>query len=155
MTAVFNPPLGSDDVEQVARALPLQAARLSRLFLRHGRTSLSRSEAGMLATLSAGPRRISELAELEGLAQPTTTLMVKRLDEHGWVTRERRSADGRVVVVSVTDAGRRVLEDVRAHYRTVLRRRMAEMSDDQVRALVAATAALGPLIEALQKGEPA
>ena len=155
MTAVLDSALGSDDTERVARALPLQAARLSRLFLRHARTSLSRTEAGVLATLSAAPRTISELAELEGLAQPTTTLMVKRLEECGCVTRERRSADARVVVVSVTDAGRSMLEEVRGQYRAVLRRRMVEMSDEQVRALVAATEALVPLIEALQRGERA
>jgi DNA-binding MarR family transcriptional regulator len=42
---------------------------------------LSRTEVGLLNTLSTGPRRITELAELEGLAQPTMTSLVKQLEQ--------------------------------------------------------------------------
>ena len=58
----------------------------------------------MLRTLTDAPRRITDLAELEGLAQPTMTLLVQRLEQRGWVERKRDSDDGRVVLVSLTDA---------------------------------------------------
>ena len=81
------------------------------------------------------------------------TLMVKRLVERGWVARERDAADGRAVLVSLTDEGAAVLEDVRADYRSALRGHLAAMSDEQVAALMTATTALQTLIDALQQGD--
>ena len=98
----------------VASELLPHAALLTRLVIRQMTGPLTRTEAGMLNTLSDGPRRITELAELEGLAQPTTTLLVKRLEDRGWVAREREPGDGRVVLVRRTDAGAAALDAFRA-----------------------------------------
>jgi DNA-binding MarR family transcriptional regulator len=150
------PPLHTDRtqaIEEVAASLMPRASLVTRLLLRQTRRRVSRSEAGILAALSAGPRRITELADLEGLAQPTTTLLVKRLEERGWASRERDAADGRVVLVSLTDAGATTLEELRADYRGALRDHLLAMSDDEVAALMTATTALQRLIEALQQGE--
>ena len=54
---------------------------------------VSKYAAPWAATLSDGPRRITELAELEGLAQPTTTILVKQLERQGLVRRERQADD--------------------------------------------------------------
>ena len=108
---------------------------------------MSRTDAGVLNTLVAAPRRITELAELEGLAQPTMTLLVQRLEQRGWVTRERRADDGRVVLVSLTEAGSATLERFRAEVGAALRVHMDAMSDEQVAALEAATEALGSLAD--------
>jgi DNA-binding MarR family transcriptional regulator len=123
---------------------------VTRLVLRRAPQRISRSEAGVLAALTGGPRRITALAELEGHAQPTITQLVKRMEERGWVARERDPADGRVVLVSLTAAGEATLEEVRASYRTVLRAHLAAMPDEQIAALVAATEALAGLVESLQ-----
>jgi DNA-binding MarR family transcriptional regulator len=136
----------------VAEALPHRAARLNRLLWRHSDGSLSRTEAGVLSTLSDGQRRVTELADLEGLAQPTITVLVGKMESAGLVQRERDPSDGRVVLVSITKAGRVALERLRAQYRKVLHERMASMPDDEVAALRAATDALGALVEALQQG---
>jgi len=130
-----------------------RASLAVRLMLRRSRRRVSRSEAGVLSAASSGPRRITELAEIEGVAQPTMTLLVKRLEERGWVTRERDPADGRVVLVSLTEAGATVLDELRADYRGALREHMLAMSDEEVAALVTATTALHTLNEALQHGE--
>jgi DNA-binding MarR family transcriptional regulator len=104
----------------------------------------------VLSTLSEAPQRITALADLEGLAQPTVTIMVKRLEERGWVARDRDSFDGRVVVVSITQEGRDALECFREQYRCLLRERMATMDDAQIAELVRATEALAGMVEALQ-----
>jgi DNA-binding MarR family transcriptional regulator len=143
----------SEAIDAVANALVPAASRVTRLLLRRATQRISRSEAGLLSALSAGPRRITELADLEGHAQPTITLLVKRMEERGWVTRERDPADGRVVLVSLNDAGRDALEDVRASYRAALRGRLVAMSDEEIAALTTATAALEALIDALQQGD--
>ena len=143
----------SRTIDTISGALVPAASRLTRLLLRRSPQRISRSEAGLLSSLSGGPRRITELADLEGHAQPTMTLLVKRLEERGWVARRRDPADGRVVLVSLTDAGAVALEDVRAAYRTVLRDHLAAMSDEQIAALLTATEALETLLSALQQGD--
>jgi DNA-binding MarR family transcriptional regulator len=140
-------------VDAVATALIPAASRVTRLLLRRAPQGVSRSEAGVLGALSRGPRRITELADLEGHAQPTMTLLVKRLEERGWVARDRDPADGRVVLVSLTGPGTAALEDLRAAYRTVLRDHLAALPDEQIAALQIATEALESLLDALQQGE--
>jgi DNA-binding MarR family transcriptional regulator len=112
-----------------------------------------RSEAGVLGTLARGPRRITDLAELEGLAQPTMTLLVKRLEERGWVAREQDVADRRAVLVALTPTGEAALEAIRTGYRAVLQRHLDAMSSEEIGALTTATEALGHLIDALQRGD--
>jgi DNA-binding MarR family transcriptional regulator len=137
-------------IDEVAESLLRRASLATRLLLRESRRRLARSEAGVLATLSAGPRRVTDLAEVEGLAQPTMTLIVKRMEQRGWLARERDAADGRAVVISLTDEGATVLAELRADYRAALRDRMGAMTDEQVEGLMTATAALQDLIDALQ-----
>jgi DNA-binding MarR family transcriptional regulator len=113
---------------------------------------LSRTELGLLSTLSGGPRRITELAELERLKQPTMTVLVQRLEQQGLVSRERHANDGRVVLVNLTPAGSVALEDCRAQARAALSAYLAEMPDEQVEALAAATETLAHLVTVLQRG---
>jgi DNA-binding MarR family transcriptional regulator len=141
-------------VAAISASLVPRASLATRLLVGRSRRRIARSEAGLLAALSAGPRRITELADLEGLAQPTITLIVKRLEQRGWLARERDAADRRAVLVSLTDAGARALDELRADYRGALRGHLDAMSDQQVADLMTATAALGDLIDALQRGEP-
>jgi hypothetical protein len=63
----------SSRIEYVSTQLPQRATALSRLLAKQVNSELSRTEAIVLNTLRDDPRRITELAELEGLAQPTTT----------------------------------------------------------------------------------
>lgn len=141
-------------IERIAAELLPRASQLTRLVIRQLRRDVSRTEGGILGTLSAGPRRITELAELEGLAQPTMTLLVKRLEQRGWVVRAREAGDGRVVLISLTECGGRALEGFRADYRAVLAERMQAMSEGRLAELETAAAALGELIEGLQREAP-
>jgi DNA-binding MarR family transcriptional regulator len=140
-------------IDEVASTLAPRASLAMRLLLRRSGKQVSRSEAGLLSVLGRGPRRITELAQYEGLAQPTTTLLVKRMEERGWVARERDPEDGRAVLVSLTEAGATALDELRAEYRGALRDHMLAMSDEEVVALVTATTALQTLIDALQQGD--
>jgi len=149
------PDRGSDRarrIEYVSTQLLARAQVLARLLAKQVDSELSRTEATMLNTLSGGPRRITELAECEGLAQPTTTLLVKRLEEMGLVRRERQADDGRVVLVSLEPAGIEALDDFRAQFMALLRTDLATTTtDEQIAALVIATEALESLINVLQQ----
>jgi DNA-binding MarR family transcriptional regulator len=141
----------SQQAEYVSSQLLALSGSLVRLLAKQLHGPLSRSEAGVLNTASGTPRRITELAELEGLAQPTTTLLVKRLEQHGLVTRERQADDGRVVLVKLTDAGIAALEDYRAQASAALGKYLTEMPDSRIEQLAAATKTLAQLVTALQQ----
>jgi DNA-binding MarR family transcriptional regulator len=140
----------ADRIDYVAGHLLPNAALLTRLLAKQSRGEISRTEAGVLYTLTGAPRRITELAELEGLAQPTMTLLVQRLEQQGWVKRERDPDDGRVVLISVTEAGRTTLEEFRAQVGESLRVHMDAMTNEQLAALAAATQTLASLVDVVQ-----
>src|SRR5246127_1854685 len=141
----------SRQLDYVASELLPGAAILTRLLIKEAGGELSRTEVGLLRAISTGPRRITELAELEGLAQPTITILIKQLEEKGLVTRTRQSGDGRVVLVGLTDSGNVALEHYRGRLRAVLGGYLAEIADEQVAALATATETLAQLVDVLQQ----
>ena len=144
-------PARSEQIDYVSSELLPRAALLTRLLVRQLGGELSRTEIGLLKTLGGGSRRITELAELEGLAQPTITILIKQLEEKGLVTRTRQPGDGRVVLVDLTDSGHVALEHYRGRLRDVLGGYLAEIADEQVAALATATETLAQLVEVLQQ----
>ena len=144
-------PARPEEIDYVLSELLPRAALLTRLLVRQLGGELSRTEIGLLKTLRGGSRRITELAESEGLAQPTITLLIKQLEEKGLVTRTRQSRDGRVVLVTVTESGNVALEDYSRRLRAVLGGYLAEIADEQVEALASATETLTQLAEVLQQ----
>lgn len=142
----------SEQIDYVSGQLLARAALLARLLTKQLGGELSRTEAGVLNTLDDGPRRVTELAELEGLAQPTMTHLVKQLEKRALVRRDRHAGDGRVVLVSVTDSGKAALRGFRDEVQIALRSYLAEMSDEQVEALSTTADALQALIGLLQRG---
>src|SRR6201985_2803286 len=109
-----------EQIDYVSSELLPRAALLTRLLVRQLGGELSRTEMGLLKSLGGGSRRITELAELEGLAQPTITILIKQLEGKGLVTRTRQPGDGRGVLVGLTDGGNVALEHYRGRLRAVL-----------------------------------
>lgn len=139
-------------IDLIATTLGSRASRLTRLLVRSsGPHELSRTETGVLLTLLDGPRRITELAATEALAQPTVTQLVDKLQRRGLVARERSGDDGRVVLVVISAQGREQLEALRARSREVMRGTLKGLSDEQLGELVAAAETLGRLVETLQE----
>jgi DNA-binding MarR family transcriptional regulator len=62
----------------------------------------------------AGRQPVTRLAELEQVSAPAITKMVSALESAGLARRERSETDRRVVFVSATPVGRRLLERGRA-----------------------------------------
>ena len=141
----------AERIDYVSSQLLPGVALLTRLLVRQLGGTWSRTEVSLLNTLSYGPRRITELAEFERLAQPTMTHVVKRLEQRGVVTRQRQADDGRVVLVELTEAGIAAVEDFRAQASAALGAGLAEMPDDQVQALAVATETLAQLVTVLQQ----
>jgi DNA-binding MarR family transcriptional regulator len=151
-TGTISPTERVAQVDYVAEHLLSRAALLVRLLVKqvHSR-EISRTEMEVLGILTEGPRRITELTELEGIAQPTMTLLVRRLQEKGWVQREGLPDDGRVVMISITDAGSTAQQKLRAQFLTAMRGDLQELSDQQLEELSAATETLSSFVDDLQQ----
>jgi DNA-binding MarR family transcriptional regulator len=92
--------------EALGEALYTIAAGIIR---RRSRT-LSLTGLSTLATLDyTGPRRLTDLALAEEITQPSMTSLVTQLEQLGLAERRRDPADARVVLVSITRAGRQLL----------------------------------------------
>jgi DNA-binding MarR family transcriptional regulator len=142
----------AERIDYVAEHLLSRAAVLVRLLVRQVRSrEISRTEMEVLSILTDGPRKITELAELEGIAQPTMTLLVKRLQEKGWVQREGLPDDGRVTMISLTKAGSTAQQKFRAQFLAALRADLQELSDQQLEELSAATETLSSFVDDLQQ----
>jgi DNA-binding MarR family transcriptional regulator len=82
--------------------------------------------------------RITELATAELVAQPTMTVLVRRLEHEGLVERTPDPIDARAVRVALTDAGRDELAAVRARRAAILAERLDQLDPDALAALAAA-----------------
>jgi DNA-binding MarR family transcriptional regulator len=140
-------------LNEVAAALPLRVAALNRLFLRHTTVDVTRTEASVMSAISTGPRRITELAVFAGVTQPAITLLVNRLQERGWATRESDPDDRRAVRVALTPAGAETFEQLQEEYRARLHQEMASLGDEEIAVLAKATEVIDLLIAQMEEGE--
>jgi DNA-binding MarR family transcriptional regulator len=141
----------AEAIDLIATTLLRRSSLLMRLLTSFGTRSLSRTEAGLLLTLLDGPKRITDLAETEALAQPSVTKLVDKLQQRGFVMRERSVDDGRVVLVSISPEGREQVEASRIQVQDLMRETVEELSDGELADLVAASETMGRMIEALQQ----
>ena len=134
------------DTRELAAALGPRVARLVRLLIIEA-GSVSRTQLSVLASLRDGPHRVTALAELERVAQPSMTALVSRLEDAGWVTREPDPTDGRVVNVAITPAGLETLDRHTTARAEALAARLAALAPEERAALAAALPALDSLID--------
>ncbi|MFH7340330.1 MarR family winged helix-turn-helix transcriptional regulator [Streptomyces sp. KHY 26] len=108
---------------------------------------LSFTAASTLARLEReGPVRLTLLAAAEGVAQPSMTQLVQRLERQDLVMRVGDAVDGRVTLIAISDAGREVLAARRRSRDARLAELMAALPDDDQRALADAMRVVAPLV---------
>ncbi|OIJ64366.1 MarR family winged helix-turn-helix transcriptional regulator [Streptomyces mangrovisoli] len=119
------------------------------------RRGMSFTAAATLGRLEReGPVRITALAAAEGVAQPSMTQLVQRLENQGLAARISDPDDGRVTLVAVTDAGREVLTELRHARKERLVQFMAALTEDERQALGSAVDTALPLVRRMVQ-EPA
>jgi DNA-binding MarR family transcriptional regulator len=111
--------------------------------VRRAPRDLTITSAATLATLDrTGPRRITDLAAIEGVTQPAMTVLVRVMEESGLVERRGDPSDKRVTLVWLTEAG---ASYVRTRHRKGVQafaRLIDQLTDDEFDALMAALPAL-------------
>ena len=107
------------------------------------REELSLTAASTLRRLErSGPHRLCELYAPEGVTQPAMTQLVTRLEKEGLAARSSDPADGRAVVVSITDAGRDAVARRREGRARALGELLADLGDEDRAAILAVLPAL-------------
>ncbi|MDO8108463.1 MarR family transcriptional regulator [Isoptericola sp. b441] len=131
----------SDDAARLATAFGLLARQL-----RPVRGELSLGHFSTLASLERhGPQRIGDLARVERTSAPVMTRIVNVLERRELVARAVSEQDRRVVEVTITAAGLRLVEEVRAERADAVTLLLAGLTDSEREALAGAVEALEAL----------
>ncbi len=114
--------------------------------VRRSPRELSLTGSATLATLDRTvPRRITDLAVIEGVTQPAMTVLVRVMEESGLVERRSDPSDKRVTLVALTEAGASYVRARRRSGVDAFVRLIDKLTGDQVESLMAALPALGQL----------
>jgi DNA-binding MarR family transcriptional regulator len=103
-----------DVPEWVAQELTFSQMRLLFLLSKHGSAPMSR------------------IAEWLGVGLPTASGTVERVERHGLVAREHRLDDRRVVECDLTDAGRRLIDEISGTRVEMMRQVLSVLSDEEL-----------------------
>ena len=132
----------------LAVRLRLVIARTARRLRQEAGSELSPSQAAALATIDRhGPLTPSELADRERIKRPTATRVIAWLEEAGLVDRTPDPQDGRSSLVTLTPAGRVLLDRVRARKDVYLAQRLRELDPEERATLDRAAAILERVLE--------
>jgi DNA-binding MarR family transcriptional regulator len=102
-----------------------------------------------------GELSMSRLAEMLDVSLSAATGLVDRVEERGFVERIRVPSDRRIVLVRITPAGRRMIDDVEVLRTEILERVLDRLDDAQLAGVAAAMTALrGALASTLTDHEP-
>jgi DNA-binding MarR family transcriptional regulator len=122
--------------------------RLVSAAVRQQPRQISLTSASTLATVErTGPRRITDLAAIEGVTQPSMTALVTVLERAGLVERRQDPRDQRVVLVALTAAGTDYLRSRRRAGAEAFARLIDKLPPDEIATLLAAAPALQHLHE--------
>jgi DNA-binding MarR family transcriptional regulator len=131
----------SSPIDQAAVAAQLRAVAVG--LIRRLRSTASpgdltwSQEAALLRLETGGPQTISQLARAEGTRSQSMGAIVAVLQAQGLVERTADSNDGRQSIVTLTDAGRRALDDARAVKQDWLAERLTHELDQHEQGVLA------------------
>ena len=133
----------------LASHLRVAVARLARQLRQEGaQEDATPSQLAALATLyHRSPITLGELATIERVKPPTLTRVVAALEEKGFVRREHNASDGRLVHVTITDAGKKAHEDYQQRRDAWMARKLADLTKEERDVLAKAAPILERIVE--------
>jgi DNA-binding MarR family transcriptional regulator len=139
----------TDDPIAIGRILHGLRAAVS---IRRLPREMSLTALATMATLDrSGPRRITDLAAVEGVTQPSMTSLVSALERSEFVQRLTDITDKRVVLVAITASGSRYVRVRRRAGAESFALLIDKLPAEEFEALAAASPALAHLLELDQK----
>jgi DNA-binding MarR family transcriptional regulator len=127
---------GATSTDELRRSFKqlMQAVRRLRGREAQQRCAMSFAQYALMRALSDGGDQSSgQLAAAAGLSPAATTQMIDYLEREGVVERRRSGEDRRVVVLRLTEEGRRRLEVKHAEVEDQWRSALAGFEDDELR----------------------
>jgi DNA-binding MarR family transcriptional regulator len=123
--------------------------RLSRRLRREkADDELSDTQAGVLAVLlREGEQTPVALSTREHVTPPSMNRTLNALESAGYVERSRSAGDRRLVLVTLTDAGRQVVLETRRRRDAWLDRRLADLSPDELDLLERAAVVIRRMVD--------
>ncbi len=115
--------------KHIEQQLTVLLRRVQRIHLStsSGDVALERSAYGIMCKLAdEGPQRLGALASTFGLDPSTITRQVQALEEMQLAQRSTDPSDRRASILDLSDTGRTVLEETRAHRRARLQLALAD-----------------------------
>ncbi len=108
-----------------------------------------------LAVISVrGPLTLGALAEVEGVAPPTVTKIVTKLQQQGLVERVVDPGDRRVARVSITRSGDDLLAESRERKTEWLARRLSTLESEDLEVLARSAELIDELLSPGGDGDP-
>jgi len=123
--------LSPSAVAALAGELRLACMRISRRVRFESTHEVPPHQFSVLVRLEETPRTPGELAEIERVSAPSMTRTVGALVGRGLVARTADPSDGRQVILSLTDEGRRVLKEIRRRRDQWMTVRVKALSPDE------------------------
>lgn len=121
---------------------------LAKLVVRRPSREVSLTAVATLSTLDlTGSRRVTDLANIEGVAQPSMTVIVSNLEELGLVERREDPTDGRVTMVVLTTKGVGYIRNRRQVAADEIGQLLAKLTIREIATLAAAVPAMRRLRE--------
>lgn len=143
-------------LESVGRAFKgaLAAVRRMRGRETHRSGELSYAQFGLLFGLCDGePRSSRELAVAADISPATAAEMLDALAAAGLVARSRSQEDKRIVLTSLTERGRALIEERRARYEPRWRAALDQFSEEELLTAAAVLEALHQMFDELADSE--
>ncbi|AJY76126.1 MarR family winged helix-turn-helix transcriptional regulator [Paenibacillus beijingensis] len=116
-----------DRFRQVRRLINLEWNRdnIHGLGITHGRILMMLAE--------EGPQKASAMAEAMKITSGAVTGLADRLVELGFISRERGEADRRVVLLEITEEGRKLISNLEEIKHSIMKRLFSGMSEQEMR----------------------
>lgn len=144
-------PARTENALETAARLRLVVARMQRLLRNQEMGGLTLTDASCLAVIGRrGPLPLNEIATSEHLSAPAVTKTVARLEAAGLIDRLTDPTDRRVSLVTLSESGNQLLDQIRSRRNAFLLLRLGELSSVELEAIEEAL----PILERLAAEAP-
>ncbi|MBQ8262716.1 MAG: MarR family transcriptional regulator [Lachnospiraceae bacterium] len=82
------------------------------------------------------PRRMSEIAKRLSVTVGTLTTNMNNLEDKGYIVRERSTEDKRVVLVSLTEKGRKAFFHHRDFHKKMIKSIVSDLEEEEMKVLI-------------------
>jgi DNA-binding MarR family transcriptional regulator len=131
--------LSPQQLTRMATDLRLACMRISRRVRYESSHDVAPHQFSVMCRLEEAPRTPGELAEIERVAKPSMTRTVGALVDRGLVLRQDDPLDGRSVILSLSEEGRRLVKAIRRRRDAWMASRVARLTPEEQDVLARAT----------------